>query len=469
MLFNECLEGMMSAHDIKAIDIHKRTGLKKPYISKMLAGSLVPPSYNTVESIMDAIGLNLQERIALTDAYQVTRSSDESRKLWKAFSGLYSLRYPAVSRHEAALPGDIPNAAVLLEDRLMEAFLMLINSTEEKLYLFYTAASARSSEKMSSVFAALPKDKKFKWFMPFNDEPSACLEDFGYLVNCLPLLSINECTVTRYSTALKTLLNDSVFPFFIMNESSILLFDKELRTGQYFSDKKLVELYNAKYFARKRPGNDSFISSFEDPQAIINFFENEIASIADSDYDYYTFASAPCIVFDLPKQVISEHTADSLDGDLISTMYVSLLKHIISSANTFTDIFSCYGLIDYLDNEEYYELGKHLSKNLDRDLRRAVLGQFIGQAHDAQTFDSLGIKIPGFHVNAFIGANIISSGLLLLLYGFEEKTVFATVKEKSVVNMIIKYIAELKKFGFIASKEETISMVEKEIEKRITN
>ena len=30
MQFNECLEGMMSAHDIKAIDIHKRTGLKKP-------------------------------------------------------------------------------------------------------------------------------------------------------------------------------------------------------------------------------------------------------------------------------------------------------------------------------------------------------------------------------------------------------------------------------------------------------
>ena len=62
--------------------------------------------------------------------------------------------------------------------------------------------------------------------------------------------------------------------------------------------------------------------------------------------------------------------------------------------------------------------------------------------------------------------NIKSSGFLVLFYGFEEKTVVITIKEKNIVDILIKYIKELKKYGFIAANSETIDFVQKELERR---
>ena len=62
--------------------------------------------------------------------------------------------------------------------------------------------------------------------------------------------------------------------------------------------------------------------------------------------------------------------------------------------------------------------------------------------------------------------NIMSSGFLVLFYGFEEKTVVITIKEKNIVDILIKYIKELKKYGFIAANSETIDFVQKELERR---
>ena len=62
--------------------------------------------------------------------------------------------------------------------------------------------------------------------------------------------------------------------------------------------------------------------------------------------------------------------------------------------------------------------------------------------------------------------NIMSSSFLVLFYGFEEKTVVITIKEKNIVDILIKYIKELKKYGFIAANSETIDFVQKELESR---
>ena len=62
--------------------------------------------------------------------------------------------------------------------------------------------------------------------------------------------------------------------------------------------------------------------------------------------------------------------------------------------------------------------------------------------------------------------NIMSSGFWVLFYGFEEKTVVITIKEKNIVDILIKYIKELKKYGFIAANSETIDFVQKELESR---
>ena len=55
---------------------------------------------------------------------------------------------------------------------------------------------------------------------------------------------------------------------------------------------------------------------------------------------------------------------------------------------------------------------------------------------------------------------------MVLFYGFEEKTVVITIKEKNIVDILIKYIKELKKYGFIAANSETIDFVQKELESR---
>ena len=468
MLFCEHLEKMMTEHGVKAVDIHRITGLKKPYISKMLSGSLIPPSYSTVETVMDAVGLTLEERVVLTDAYQKTRTTEEGIKLWRAFTTLYSLKIPAAAKRKTSGTKGIENACILTGDALTDAVCALAGSAKGTLTLLYVppVSSGSAADRICSVFGSIPADTEIKWLMPFGTDGNVGLEDFSDLTYCLPLMTLRPCAVTKYPTDLESFFGDSVFPFFILNDSELIVFDRDISTGQYFRDEKLLALYRKKYTNGGKVLREPFMRSFEDPAQVITFIEQGVAQVASADYDYYIFANTPCIVFDLPKAVISDKVADGFDSDMIATMYVSLLRNIVTSANTFTDIFSLSGLIDYLDNDEFYELGKKFSKSMDREFRRNALKQYIGQAEDQQEFGAFGIKIPGFNINAFIGANLLSTGLILLMYGFEEKTVIMTIDEKSIADMLIKYIGELRKSGLIAGKEETISFVHNELSKR---
>ena len=78
---------------IKEIEICKKTGLEKSYISRIKNGKRVPKEYDTLERIMDAINLTGQKRMELTMAYQLER--DRSLGMfYKAFTKLHTLQYP---------------------------------------------------------------------------------------------------------------------------------------------------------------------------------------------------------------------------------------------------------------------------------------------------------------------------------------------------------------------------------------
>ena len=140
MIFNEILKEIMEKHGLIAADLHKRCDLKRPYISKMLAGDLIPSSFSIIESIADAIGLTLEEKIRLSDAYQYTKSSDESKLLWHSFKTAYALEYKSV-KDAATSAAELPsNGTMLIEkQKVLDVIARLMTDGAEEICLYFGA------------------------------------------------------------------------------------------------------------------------------------------------------------------------------------------------------------------------------------------------------------------------------------------------------------------------------------------
>lgn len=103
---------------------------------------------------------------------------------------------------------------------------------------------------------------------------------------------------------------------------------------------------------------------------------------------------------------------------------------------------------------------------MPRDYRRKMVRSSVEYAKNSPSFSSQTIKLPGFNKNAFVGLNLWTSGYMILVYDFEEKSVVITAKDKGIAGSFISYLKALEKHGIIASQEETAEYISRVLDER---
>ena len=470
MLFCKTLEKLMKKHGKIAADLHRECGLNRPYISKMLAGNLVPSTFTTVESISDALGLLPHERTELADAYQYSKFGDDSRQLWAAFRNSYILDYKTEDMHSNDEFVFSSSSGVLITGKKELSDIIYTVMAEEKrsLKLYFGAFEKGIADELGKAFAAVREDIDFKWIMPMNDTTSANIENYSLLTNIFKLLCYRPTTIMRMACDVKTLKNSVMFPFFVLSDSKLVVFNGRLEKGMFFDSQDILTFYREK-FDKLMSESEPFAASFGEGMKAMDHIDKLLSSRnTDEQYDYYIIANVPCIVYDVSHSQIMKYATDHVDEKtVIAARFINILQQIDASSRSTTDIFSYYGLVDYLDNEEWYEYGKHLSMSIPIDFRRGMIKHMLDYTNDEKELNSLMIRLPGLNQNAFIGVNFWNNGLMIFMYDFEEKPVLLVIKDQSVTGALLSYIEEMKKCDLIRSKEESAALIMEELEKRM--
>ena len=252
---------IMKAHGTKAIDICKKCDLKRPYLSKMISGTLIPSTYEIVERIIGSMDMSLDEKELLTDAYQLSVSSEADKQLWRSFRQVYSLSYPA-KKYEVS-PMDCPpeNGAILEGRQLDAAAEMILNEASGAVSLFFCATSAEVAERLSGSLSRLPEDRSLDWLMPLNSSKEGNDSNFTLMVNAFPMFCSKAVRVLKQEENIPLLLKNP-FPFYILSDTQLLLLDESMEKGQYFSDPATVRLYRENFDKRASEAT-GFLDSFD--------------------------------------------------------------------------------------------------------------------------------------------------------------------------------------------------------------
>ncbi len=464
MKFNNILSGIIEAHGIKAADIHRLTGLKRPYISKLLNGDLVPSSFEQAEKIVSCFGLSLEEELALIDAFIECRSSDENKLSWNALKNIYRLEY-SVSAEEA--PPQAPeseNGSLVTGERLIDE-LIAVFAASDNIELFFSGISAEGVDRLCRPFSALPDSSSLSWLMPMSGKKESDALGLFAFTNSLKLMGIKDCTVTKAETDLNALVRGVPFPFYALAGTTLILFDADVEKGQVFNDPEIIELYR-KRFEDHFKEHDPMAFSFEKAEDVLTYCSRYLPLLLGKKNICYIVANEPCIVFDLSKNAIEDHTIEAGSGHSFADMYTQYLRSFIRSTEAFYDICSVGGITDFLDSEEWYELGKHFSKNILKELRIKALEAAAASVNDTSPMRSLGLRIPDFNRYSFIGTDIMNGGCLILVYDFEEKPLVVIANDRALTTPLISLLTELKKIGLIDGEEKTRAFIQTEIEKR---
>ena len=464
MEFYECLSELMLKHDIKAAELHKRSSLKRPYISKMLSGNLLPSSYDIVETIMDAMDLNLDEKIAITDSYLLSKSAGDSSQMWTSFKQIYFLQYPCLEQKVTAASCELSNAELLDAQQLPGKLYSMLRECKSEPMMFFAPLTVSCAEKMSKVIGIMPRDTNIKWITPFNKEGTADAQNFLLWSSCLTIMSVKPCTVMKTRTDIQSLLKSTPFPFYLITENGLMLFDSELQGGQFFSDKQMIEMY-VKSFSELAGNSQLLMMSFDEASDALKLLNDQIPTVLADKSSCYTISNQPCTCLDLSGTDIHDYT-DTDESDKIADMYGIFLRDVFTNIENFYDVFSIYGMNDFLDDEDYYLLGRHFSKSMSKQFRRQILTNYSMVTLHESYYYPLGLRIPGFNKQPFIGINVYENGCIIGIYDFEQKPLVVVANDKGITSSMISYLRELKKYRLISTKEETSEYIRTELKKR---
>lgn len=466
MEFYKVLNDILDKYGLKAADLHKRTSLKRPYISKMLNGDLVPSSYDAVDAIIQAFDLELEDRIALTDSYLMTRTTGDSNIMDAAFRKMYTLKYPESADAKDLCSGTPENGKIISGGELISAIRELVKNSKGSVDLFFVPLTSEPADRLCRAFGAMSESTVLNWFLPFYPDKREAVQNFSIFVNCLPVMALKSCSLKKIGCDIRTMIKNSVFPFWIMNGKQLVLFDKEMQNGQFFDDESIIALYAEKLGSVCSKALQPFIISLEKAEDILICLGSWFRQSITECYDYYSFSKVPCIVFDIDKQDVENYTVEETDDHEIAGMYVDFLRSTLMSSSRFIDIFSQDGLREYLDKEEWYEAGKHYSKSFPKKLRRLGVKSMVENCSNVNGSEILGLRIPGFDKTSYIGLNILSTGQLILLYDFDKKSAVIMANDRTLTDSLIAYINELRKYKLIGSSEESLECVKAELAKR---
>lgn len=182
----------------------------------------------------------------------------------------------------------------------------------------------------------MPRDTNIKWITPLNKEGTADAQNFLLWSSCLTVMSVKPCTVMKTQTDIQSLIKSTPFPFYLISEGGLMLFDSELQGGQFFSDKQMIEMY-VKSFSELAGNSQLLMMSFDEANDALKLLNDQVPTVLAVKSNCYTISNRPCTCLDLSGTDIHDYT-DTDESDKIANMYGIFLIDVFTNIENFYDV-----------------------------------------------------------------------------------------------------------------------------------
>ena len=460
LTFGEILNVLLKQHNLKAKEVAEKIGVSESYFSRLKKGLIMPQNYELIHNIAEAINLPEHEKRMLINAYKVTKLGEDIMSIEGTIQNLYKISFPKKITTENIVEIGLENGDTISG---VENIVSILNSMFSH------------STHMDCLF--IPDNKQFcdlfrekvsvkssvSWLVYLDDTADKQATNINIFTETMSFLLAFQADVRyRYKDVDEYYLS-TAFPYVFVNEKELVLIERDCQTAFYFDNQEFISVTREGFeeqmkvaapFVLMLTGFEEYLENW---QAL---FTNPEKSNSD---DLLIIEKRPCIIHEATHSDISLHISDNEHNDLLARTYLDFLKWSAIRLKTQEMMFSVEGIREYFSAEVYHEYSRHLTKPISKALRREFFVKLIEMSKRKKFLvPEVMLDLP-FGQSDIRVINIWKSGIVLIVFDFDEAFRIAVMQEKTIASSLWNYFHSLKDCGIVRDKKESIQIMEDEL------
>lgn len=461
--FGKVLEFLMKQHECRAVDLCAKLDLSKSYFSRLVSGKISPRDFALVESLSGAMELPAHEKQMLVDAYKATKFGEEFIAEERAVKRLYDIEFPHSGRKLK------PPETTLCSGCAIEGMAR-------------TAAAIRSlmAEEGTAYFVFIPENQQFcdllrqdaaerkaevKWLIYLNGETDRSAENMSIFTETISLLLAGNADVRYNYKDVGEYYSSTPFPYMLITNSGTLLLDRNCERAFFWDSAEFSAVYRdfiIERFEKAYP----FVRLMTGLEEYLQNWRGMLPGEKGMKDDLLIVEKWPCIIHEAEYSDISSHIADGEQNDRLARAYTNFMRWSNERLRTQEMIFTEEGVQEFLKMEKFYEYSRHITKPLPMGLRRIFLQKLIENCQSNAFNPAIMRDAPFLDSNVRV-VNVWKSGIVLIVFDFEECFRVAVLQEKTISGALWDYFRKLKECGMVISKGETVGILKEVLDRKI--
>lgn len=462
--FAEILDVLMNQHDCRAVDICTKIGMSKSYFSRLKKGLILPKNYLIVQELSSALGLPQHEKQMLVNAYKFTKLGEDFLETESYIEQLYNTEMPEFRKDIDSITLNPQEESIIGMENVAEAVAALINGSKHTDCLFIP-----ENKKFCSLVREISvKSSDISWLM-FLENSDKSYFNISVFNETVSFLLAHQAEVRYIYKSIDDYFQCTAFPYVFIAENEMLLLEKNCEKAFRFRNDEFVGIHrsklrsqfdSAKPFVMVLTGFEEYLENWE------AVFETSDAPNSD---DLLIIEKFPCIIHEASYSDISSHISDTEHNDRITHTYLEFLKWSAKRLRKQEMMFTIDGIREYFTSDVFHEYSRHLTKSIPKPLRRQLFAKLIELS---KRIDNISPRIMNhfpFSIRNIRTINIWKSGILLVVFDFENAFRIAILQEKTISSAVWNYFRGLENCGLILSEKESIVIMEQEFHDEINN
>lgn len=466
LTFGEILNVLLKQHNLKAKEVAEKIGVSESYFSRLKKGLIMPQNYELIQNIAEAVNLPEHEKRMLINAYKVTKLGDDILSTEEAIQNLYKISFPKKITCENSAVVGLGNGDTISG---VENIVSILNSMFSH------------STHMDCLF--IPENKQFcdlfrekvsvkssvSWLVYLDDTADKQATNINIFTETMSFLLTFQADVRYRYKNVNEYYCTTAFPYVFINGKELVLVERDCQTAFYFDNQDFIRITREKFeeqmkvaapFVLMLTGFEEYLENWE------TLFANPEKPNSD---DLLIIEKRPCIIHEATHSDISLHISDNKHNDLLARTYLDFLKWSATRLRTQEMMFSVDGIREYFSAEMYHEYSRHLTKPISKALRREFFVKLIEMSKRKKFLvPEVMLDLP-FGQSDIRVINVWKSGIVLIVFDFDEAFRIAVMQEKTISSSLWDYFHSLKDCGIVRDKKESIQIMEDELRKEIDN
>ena len=453
--FGKELNCLMDRYGYRAVDLCMKLDLSKSYFSRLVSGKISPRDFALVESLSGAMELPAHEKRMLVDAYKAAKFGEEFITRENAVKRLYDIGFPSFGGKQKLPKTALCSGCAIEGMARIAAAIRLLMAEEGTAYFVFIPENQQFCDLLRQD--AAERRAEAKWLIYLNGGTDRSAENMLFFTETISLLLAGNADVRFNYKDIGAYFSSTPFPYMLITDSGTLLLERSCERA-FFWD--CVE-FSAAY-------RDFIIESFEKAYPFVRLmtgieeylqnWRGMLPGEKGMKDDLLIVEKWPCIIHEAEYSDISSHIADGEQNDRLARAYTNFMRWSNERLRTQEMIFTEEGVQEFLKMEKFYEYSRHITKPLPMGLRKIFLQKLIENCQ-SNAFNPAIMRDASFLDSNVRVLNVWKSGIVLIVFDFEECFRVAVLKEKTISDALWDYFQKLKKCGMVISKEETVGIL----------